>query len=281
MASIPNHFFKATVAIGTPNSPTTIWIGSGFLYGQMLHSNPQEQIQFRLFLVTNKHVVENQKNVNLRFENSAGGAIELTVQLQNNGNLIWTGHSDPEVDVAVLPIDGNILAKLIGPLFFFKDTDNSLSLANPIADNLCEGDPIFILGFPLGLVDNVENLPVIRGGTLARLKDCKAKRTKYFLVDCQTFPGNSGGPVLNKPEMFALAGTTPIPTCYLIGIVKGYIPYRDVAISLQTRREKIVFEENSGLSIVFPVDCIDQTIQIAINAGQTSQAHPKAVTDNN
>jgi hypothetical protein len=39
----------------------------------------------------------------------------------------------------------------------------------------------------------------------------------------------------------------------LIGVVSSFIPYRETAVSLQTQRPRIVFEENSGLSNVVPI----------------------------
>jgi hypothetical protein len=36
----------------------------------------------------------------------------------------------------------------------------------------------------------------------------------------------------------------------------SYIPYEDIAYSLQTKRPRIVFEENSGLTKVLPADNI-------------------------
>src|SRR5207247_3057746 len=73
-------------------------------------------------------------------------------------------------------------------------------------------------------------------------------------------PGNSGGPVIIKPEMSAVGETKPIDSASLIGVVAGYVPYADVAISRQTERPRIIFEENSGLAIVYPVDLIQEAI---------------------
>lgn len=47
----------------------------------------------------------------------------------------------------------------------------------------------------------------------------------------------------------------------LIGIVKSYIPFQDVAISQQTKRPRVIFEENSGLANVETVDKILETIE--------------------
>lgn len=280
MALIPNQYFKSVVAIGVPNVPTTKWIGTGFLYGQTLQIENNGQSRARVFLVTNRHVFQGQNAVILRFEKINGGSHEFTVALKNNDKDIWTSHSDSSIDVAVLPINANILQKEIGQLSFFKDDANCLLLSNPIANDLCEGDGIFLLGFPMGLVDQIENLPIVRGGTLARIKDCKAGRSKSFFIDCQTFPGNSGGPVLNKVEIVSIEGTNAISTCFLIGIVAAYLPYQDIAISQQTSRPKIIFEENSGLSVVFPVSTILDTVNLANQIGQIQEALPKVIEDN-
>ena len=42
---------------------------------------------------------------------------------------------------------------------------------------------------------------------------------KEFLVDAFVFPGNSGGPVVSKPEALAITGTKSQDYAYLIGIV--------------------------------------------------------------
>lgn len=81
-----------------------------------------------------------------------------------------------------------------------------------------------------------------------------------YIIDAFVFPGNSGGPVIIKPELMAIQGTLPMTETRLIGLVKSYIPYRDVAISPQTGRTRVIFEENTGLTNVEPVDYIIQTI---------------------
>ena len=73
-------------------------------------------------------------------------------------------------------------------------------------------------------------------------------------------PGTSGGPVINKPEIISITGTKSANQSNLIGIVKSYIPYQDIAVSKQTGRPRVIFEENSGLATVHPVDYIDEII---------------------
>ncbi len=75
------------------------------------------------------------------------------------------------------------------------------------------------------------------------------------------FPGNSGGPVVTKPEAMSIQGTKSQSAAYLIGIVAQSIVYRDVAISLQTKKPRVVFEDNSGLASVVPVQYLADLIQ--------------------
>ncbi len=60
--------------------------------------------------------------------------------------------------------------------------------------------------------------------------------------------------------MVSIQGTKSNMNAGLIGVIKSYIPFQDIAISQQTNRSRIIFEENSGLSLVEPVDYIFETI---------------------
>jgi hypothetical protein len=112
----------------------------------------------------------------------------------------------------------------------------------------------------MGLVGDERATVIARGGWLARIQDTLADASRSFLIDASVFPGNSGGAVILKPETAAIQGTPAISRALLLGIVAAYVPYRDYAISMQTQRPRVIFEENSGLVTVYPVDCIEQTI---------------------
>jgi S1-C subfamily serine protease len=102
------------------------------------------------------------------------------------------------------------------------------------------------------------------------------KANQTFLVDAFVFPGNSGGPVVSKPEALSIEGTKSQNAAYLIGIVQSYVPYQDLAVSLQTKRPRVVFEENSGLAAVHPVDLIEETIQIYLKLRADKEERAKA-----
>lgn len=81
------------------------------------------------------------------------------------------------------------------------------------------------------------------------------------MIDANIFPGNSGGAVVYKPELVSISGTRAICKAALIGIVKSYLLYKDVAVSQQTGNARVIFEENSGLALVETVDKIIETVE--------------------
>jgi hypothetical protein len=97
-------------------------------------------------------------------------------------------------------------------------------------------------------------------------------KSDSFLIDSFVFPGNSGGPVILRPEFVSISGTPSQSKSYLIGMVAGYQPYVDVAVSQQTQHQRIIFEENSGLATVLPTDYISD----AIAADKQRPAPPSA-----
>ena len=112
------------------------------------------------------------------------------------------------------------------------------------------GTPCFILGFPMGLRSEKYATPILRNAIVA------LKNTDHFIIEGFAFPGNSGGPVVYMPahQVGGIKISNYIDKQMLLGIVSSYLSYEDVAISKQTKRPRITFEENSGLTIVLPSD---------------------------
>ena len=131
---------------------------------------------------------------------------------------------------------------------------------------LAEGDGVFIIGFPLGLVGKQQNYPIVRFGVVSRIQDWLRGDKTTFLIDVPAFPGNSGGPVIVKPETIALTGTKAISRALLAGVIQSNIRSRDVAVSQQTGEPRIVFEENTGLTEVVPIEMVRETAALAAAA---------------
>jgi S1-C subfamily serine protease len=238
----------------------TEWIASGFFYGAKAPKEKMDQeTEYFTFLVTNRHVLEGLDNRVIRI-NPKGAQTAKDYTLTGVSGKFWFGHPNPDIDVAVVPISTCTLRELGIQVSFFPGDELSASRSRLSKLGVAEGDFVYALGFPLGLVGQKRSYAMARLGIIARIRDALLNLEQYYVLDASIFPGNSGGPVVLKPEVFALPETKSIEISYLIGLVQGYIPFRDVAVSIQTNRPRVVFEENSGLGLVIPIDYVDECI---------------------
>lgn len=262
MALLPPFFVDCIVAIGKPSEQGSAWFASGFLYGDFLKVKGEERT-YGIYLVTNCHVVQGLKQVVLRF-NPQGkeSAKQYTLDLLDAASQqIWTPHPNPQIDIALTTINVNLLKKQ-GIQFSCFRSDQHVATLDKMAElGITEGDFVYTLGFPMGLIGGERNYVIVRGGNIARIRDAIDRRSNEILIDASIFPGNSGGPVVTKPEAMAIQGTKSVGAAYLIGVIRRYVSYQDVAISAQTQRTRVVFEENSGLAIVIPIDFVQETIK--------------------
>ena len=241
-------------------------MASGFLYGKHTPTE-KEPNGYRPFLVTNRHVFEGLDKVLVRFnpqEFNAPAEIYSLPLLNEKKEPIWIAHPDKNIDIAVVPANTEQLDKAAIQWHLFRSNTCVANIKKMNELGLMEGDFTYVLGFPMELIGEKRNIVIARSGTIARIRDVLTKNNDKFLIDSFVFPGNSGGPVISKPEAFAIEKTKPQMSSYLIGIVTSYVPYEDVAISVQTGRPRVIFQENSGLAFVHPVDYIQETIDFAL-----------------
>jgi S1-C subfamily serine protease len=271
MALLPPFFLDSVVALGIrpkAGSPAQ-WSASGFLYGQFVKQEG-DQKGYRLYLVTNRHVFESAGAIVLRF-NAQGDApareFDESLHL-GDGSPKWLAPNDPEVDVAVLPVSARAIEAAGIQFSYFRSDQHVLLRFDAIEAGLSEGDGAYVLGFPIGLVGGNRNYVILRSGSVARVRDWLTGSSNHILIDATVLPGNSGGPVVSRPEFVAIEGTKAQLSAKLLGVVKGYLPYTDVAVSQQTQRPRVTFEENSGLAIVVPIDFVDETIRAHLESGQ-------------
>lgn len=262
MALIPPFFLDCVVSIGVPGQPEANWIGTGFIVGRPIVGGEGKKA-YHTFLVTNKHVLEKHKEILIRFNTMHGeNVIDYPVDLSPSGEQLWVGNPAQEIDIAVFTINHDALANDSAVYAFFALDEHSLGVGEMKSEGISEGDSLFVLGFPLGIVSDQSNCVVSRAGSIARIRDVLNAQQTTFLIDANIFPGNSGGPVVIRPEVSSIQGTPAINRASLIGIVKSYVPYRDVAISQHTGNPRVIFEENSGLALVETVDNIRNTVDL-------------------
>ncbi len=275
MAIIPASFLNAVVAIGinTPDNKKR-WIGTGFLVGRKEQNNPSLSTHY---LITNKHVVANKKHIYVRF-NSLGGEFVKDYPLDlydENDVALFSAHPDKKTDVIALQILPQTLIDDKSIWGSFDLDDHALTLEQMQKTGVEEGCLVYALGFPMNLVDSIKT-PICRLGCISRVTDAflLKKGTPLFLVDAQTFPGNSGGPIISRPEYITIEGTPHNTSANLIGILSAYIPYKDTLISVQTGEKRMEQVENSGLTIVHPVDRIKEVVELEWQRIEAQRATP-------
>ena len=260
MSLLPPGYLDTTVAIeashedGEATRYRTVGTGFfiGFDYGDRLPSGAET---YRLFLVTNRHVIAGRDDVLIRVNTKGGAARRVRLPL---GAGAWAPHPEG-VDVAVVLLNARVLLEAGTELAYFRPTDTAFVSAMTALE-IGPGEELFVLGFPLGMSGVERNYVIARSGMIARFDREILAASRTFLIDASVFPGNSGGPVIVKPNSDTLAGRRPIDQAYLVGMVRSYLPYEEVAYSLQSDppTPRMVFTENSGLAEVIPIDCVKE-----------------------
>ena len=270
MESVPARFLDAVVAIGVGDeSGGRRWIGTGFLYArQGRQPKGGGGSASHAFLVSARHVLAKKRSIILRLNSSHDDtSADFEVPLHaRNGRQQWVGHPDDSVDIGVVEINYTQLRKHKRHLYLLRPEEDFLARADLASRGVGEGHGLFVLGFPMAIVGDSRQYVICRSGAVARIRDTLGGAAE-FLVDASVFPGNSGGPVILRSTS-ADAGDSP----RVIGIVKSYLPYEDVAKSTQTRIERIRFQENSGLASAHPTDMIHETIEIAYRRSTRRQS---------
>jgi hypothetical protein len=265
MSLLPLPYLNTVVSIEIKNVDTYESVATGFLVGFRTGAkNERGEDLFHVMLVTNQHVFRDEKEVWFRFNQAVTSKRYHVPLLDSAGKQIWASHSDKNVDVAIIPINVDVLQH-DGVTFSFFSEDLIASTDRMKELGISQGDEIFVLGFPMGIAGKEKNYAIVRHGIIARLDD-EILGDKKFLVDSLVFPGNSGGPVVLKPNVFSIEGTPAVNTAFLLGIVSAYIPYEETAYSLQTTppTPRIKFIENSGLASVVPMDYVKTLYKMAL-----------------
>lgn len=263
-----------SVEVGDKVVKITSWAtsGTGFLYGWLINndSDPTKR-QYKIFLVTAKHVIKdypladavhirvNSKNPKLAPEFS------LSLKATSGQNTWFFGRDgqsgQPNQDVAATEINYQSMRQAGLKVAFFPSdmvTYNNKQLQD---EQVSEGDGVYVLGFPSNTNGVNRNYVVVKQGIIARIGDMLDGTDTSFMIDSLVFPGNSGGPVILKPELAFVTNTKPHPTAELIGMVIEENLYNDVAVSQQTKINRVLFQENLGLANVVPMEMINDVIR--------------------
>lgn len=181
-----------TVRIET-RSPKESGSGTGFIFNYRVGD---QQVPV---LVTNKHVVKGSDVGTFFFTLGKGGqpVIGEKIDLEvTDFEDAWHGHPDPDVDIAVMPLAliRNSIEKT-GKQLFYRAITQDLVPSKDQLDELDAIEEVLFIGYPNGIYDTVNLIPIARRGITATPIQIDYEGKPKFLIDGSVFPGSSGSPV--------------------------------------------------------------------------------------
>ena len=184
-------YTTARIECDTPGGQAT---GTGFYFRFCERDN-----QFIPAIVTNRHVIEGSTTGHFHIHLSNGHDAIPTAHTRfdiANFEGRWIGHPDPNVDLCVMPIAPlQRLSEQQGKQLFYKAMSRSLFPSQEDLANLMAIEEIVMVGYPNGIWDHVNNMPVFRWPTATHPNIDYCGR-REFMIDAACFPGSSGSPVL-------------------------------------------------------------------------------------
>jgi len=231
--------------------------GTGFFVSVPVEKRPDRAAGY---FVTAKHVLQDEngnflQEIVLRLNQRDGNATYASYQLIPKNIFL---HKENEVDLAVISIAPEQTT------IDYKFIQHDL-IATPEyiqQQKIEEGDDVFFTGLFTSYLGKKKNYPIIRFGRVALMtdekidwkeKDKPAISTELYLVECQSFGGNSGSPIffnlspMRKPGVMSLGGAR----ITLAGVIKGsFLSASEIGVVGKT--EELYSSENVGISAVTP-----------------------------
>ena len=169
--------------------------GTGFFFSFKLDDK-----NYVPLIVTNKHVINSPKvgafvltKCNEQGEPLLGQTERVVL---DNFESLWIKHPETSVDLAVFPI---------APLYHQAEAKGLKFFAPPIGEDLLPTpekiadlsglESITMIGYPNGIWDEKNNMPIARRGITATHPKNDYNGLPVFVIDCACFPGSSGSPV--------------------------------------------------------------------------------------
>lgn len=184
-----------TIRIQCQSDSEGISIGTGWFFIFSFDDGKQVPV-----IITNHHVIKG----------SAKGTFQLTranadgtPQIGKFDHIVfdnfeknWFHHPKPEIDLCFMPIAPLLYeARKQGVSFFCRQIDESLLPNQKLLSELTALEEILMIGYPIGIWDSFNNMPIFRKGITATHPNLNYEGKDEFLIDAACYPGSSGSPV--------------------------------------------------------------------------------------
>lgn len=175
--------------------------GTGFFFRCPIN----ESLYVELIL-TNKHVVNENKKLEFYFHEAVNNDGKnqptnrsFSIQIENYSK-IWIPHPDTNVDLGALSfvqIRDHAKQKMEKDIFSILFDKNLIRDDDVLEREADVAEEILMIGYPVGLWDELNNFPIIRKGIAATHPALDFQDKSIGVVDIACFPGSSGSPIIS------------------------------------------------------------------------------------
>ncbi|WP_122422731.1 S1 family peptidase [Pseudomonas viridiflava] len=270
--TLAEQLFFTTVRIDTVSVDAQQGSGTGFF---VRHNTPEGEL---LVIVTNKHVVHETNTGHLSFlkrvdnKPTLGDGFKLSFGPQEWPEM-WFGHPDPDVDIAICPLSPilSFAKEKYGYELFVRTIDTDMIPTVAQVRELDAIEPVTFIGYPNGIWDSKNLLPVARRGTTATPIEVDFEGTPRFLIDASVFGGSSGSPVfiLNQGSFSRRdGGLVAGNRLYFIGVVAAVFfrtSYNKIiSVPIPTQHQPMAKQDEMiDLGVVIKSRTVVETIEAA------------------
>lgn len=182
-------YITAKIDIEPPDAPKSV--GTGFFYDAPLNDGTADKI---MLLISNRHVFgDPQGKLTISLNRKKEDDMPDFGNTMKFGPLgfeqVYFAHPNPEVDLACIVVTDITL------LGAFHKAINDDSLRSINYNEFAAGSNVIFVGYPENRYDVVNNLPLIRRGSIASMPNVDFNGRGQIVIDAQIFPGSSGSPV--------------------------------------------------------------------------------------
>lgn len=184
-------------------------VGTGFFFSYQVRGTLEH------FLVTNKHVVK--KSITGSFRVHPSETIEGKIQPSIYEFVRfdfgpykdeWFPHPEKSIDLCVLPFSNVKRSSHAGRKLYIIPLKSEQIWTDEKLQTLSANEQVLMVGYPLGLFDEVTTLPILRRGYTAFHPGLEYQYQPQGLLDMAVFPGSSGSPVITVSDGIFKDGKT-------------------------------------------------------------------------
>lgn len=207
-----------TVPILINHEGNTISTGTGFIFSII---NKEDNVTIPM-LITNYHVVKG----------TSSGFFELhladndvptnkTIRISFNQDII-SNNKLGDLDLIAIPLASTLNDLLQNNIaVFYRTVDQNIIPSQEQINALSAIENICFIGYPSGIYDGVNKLPIIRQGITATPICNNFNGESKFLIDGGVYPGSSGSPVFiyNQGAYTSNSNIIVGSRLYFVGII--------------------------------------------------------------